>query len=44
MIYTVEFNGHIIIEADTPEAACNKAQSILDSTDAYIYVENAEVY
>ena len=44
MIYDVEFNGHILIEADTPEQACDKAGVIMDKSGAYVYIENAEVY
>jgi hypothetical protein len=44
MMYDVEFNGHIVIEADTPDEACDKAQDIMDKSGAYVYIENAEVY
>ena len=41
MLYTVEFNGHVFVEAETPEKACDKAQEIMDRSEAYVYVENA---
>ena len=42
--FDVEFNGHIVIDAESEEEACNTAQAILDKSGAYIYIENAEVY
>ena len=42
--FDVEFNGHIIVEANSPDEACDIAQKILDDTEAYCYVENAEIY
>ena len=41
MLYDVGFNGHIFVEADTPEQACDKALDIMDRSGAYVYIENA---
>ena len=41
MLYTVEFKGYIFVEADTPEKACGIALEIVDSPEAYVYIENA---
>jgi hypothetical protein len=44
MLYDVEFNGHIIVEAEDIDSALQKASDTLDKSGAYIYIENAEVY
>lgn len=41
MLYDVGFNGHIFVEADTPEQACDKALDIMDRSGAYVYIEDA---
>ena len=43
-LFDVEFNGHIVVEAESAEDACEKAQAIMDKSEAYVYIENAEVY
>ena len=43
-LFDVEFNGHIIIEAENAEDACKRAEVIMDKSSAYVYIENAEVY
>lgn len=44
MLYDVEFNGHIIVEANSKYEACEKAGVIMDKSGAHVYIENAEVY
>ena len=44
MLYDVEFNGHIVVEANDPDEACDIASGIMDKSGAYVYIENAEVY
>jgi hypothetical protein len=44
VMYDVEFNGHIIVEANSPDDACSIAEKIMDKSGAYVYIENAEVY
>jgi len=44
MLYDVEFNGHIVVEANSADDACDIAGKIMDKSGAYVYIENAEVY
>lgn len=42
--YDVEFTGHIVVDADSPDDARRIAQAIMDKSGAYVYVEGVEVY
>ena len=44
MTYDVEFSGHIVVEADSPDDARKIAQEIMDRSGAYVYAEGVEVY
>ena len=41
MLYSVEFSGHVFVEAETPDKALGIALEIMDRSEAYVYVENA---
>ena len=43
-LFDVEFTGHIIVEADSLNNARAIAQKVMDKSEGYVYVGNAEEY